>query len=233
MVDDEDTRLSGLYRQASREEPPASVDRAVMDLARKSVRKRTLAPFGNHWVAAGALAGICIVSVLLVVLLPDQTGILHLPQSLQDADVPLPETGAQNLQLKSAADEAAGVVAEKADVQPQPTGERFDFYSTLPQASQTLSVEERGVTAAAPPPMQVGRTLSFVLQIEGFHSLAEAEAMQDKLEFMRLDSRIRRGDATQPGYLVRVGPYTDLNELGRVEALLGKRGIRTTRVQLP
>jgi hypothetical protein len=232
MVDDEDTRLSGLYRQASREEPPASVDRAVMDLARKSVRKRTLAPFGDHWLAAGALAGICIVSVLLVVLLPEQAGILHLPQSRHDADAPVTGPGMENLQLKSAADEVAGGVWERAEVRPEPARERFDFYSTLPQASQELSVEERGVTATAPP-VQSGRAMSYVLQIDGFHSLAEAEAMQDKLEFMRLGSRIRQGDAMQAGYLVIVGPYTDLNELGRVEALLQRRGIRTTREQLP
>ena len=232
MVDDEDTRLSGLYRQASREEPPASVDRAVMDLARKSVRKRTLAPFGNHWVAAGALAGICIASVLLVVLLPEQAGILRLPQSWHEADVPVTGPGVENLQLKSAADEVAGDVGQKVDDLPEPARQRFDFYSTLPQASQELSIEERGVTAAAPP-VQPGRAMRYMLQIEGFHSLAEAEAMRDKLEFMRLDSRIRQGDATQAGYLVLVGPYTDLNELGRVEALLQRRGIRTTREQLP
>ena len=232
MVDDEDTRLSGLYRQASREEPPASVDRAVMDLARKSVRKRTLAPFGNHWVAAGALAGICIVSVLLVVLLPEQAGIPHLPRSLDYADVPVTGPGMENLQLKSAADEVAGAVGESAEVRQEPARPQFDFYSILPQASQELSVEERAVTAAAPP-VQPGRTNRYVLQIEGFHSLAEAEAMQDKLEFMRLGSRIRQGDAAQAGYLVLVGPYTDLDELGRVEALLHRRGIKTTRERLP
>ena len=232
MVDDEDTRLSGLYRQASREEPSASVDRAVMDLARKSVRKRTLAPFGNHWVAAGALAGICIVSVLLVVLLPEQAGIHYQPLSLQEADVPVIEPGVENLQLKSAADEVAGGVGESAEIRPEPAGERFDFYSTLPQARQEMPAEERAVTAAAPP-VQPGLGIRYVLQIEGFHSLAEAEAMQDKLDFMRLGSRIRQDDATQSGYLVLVGPYTDLNELGRVEALLQRRGIKTTREQLP
>jgi len=229
MIDDEDTHLSGLYRQASREEPPASVDRAVLELARKSVRKRSLAPFGNHWMAAGALAGICIVSLLLVVLLPEQAGILSLPEPEHGADAP---AGMDNLQLKSAADEAANGIGEHADVRPEPARERFDFYSTLPQPGHEMPAEERGVTAAAPPP-QVGGALRYVLQIEGFHSLVEARAMQDKLEFMRLDSSIRQGDAAQAGYVVRVGPYTDLNELGRVEALLGKRGIKTTREQVP
>ncbi len=233
MVDDKDPYLSGLYREASREQPPASVDRAVMELARNSVRKRTLVPFGNHWVAAGALAGICIVSVLLVLLLPEQAGVLDLPQPLQDADAPVSETEMQSRQLKRAADAAVGDMEENADARPEPAGARFDFYSTMPGAMREMPTEGRGIIPASPPQVETGQVVNYVLQIGGFRDLEEAEAMQDKLNFMRLDSRIRQDDATQAGYLVLVGPYTDLNELGRVEALLGKRGIKTTREQVP
>ena len=233
MVDDKDSNLSALYREASREVPPASVDRAVMELGRNSVRKRTLTPFGNHWVAAGALAGICIVSVLLVVLLPEQAGVLDLPEPLEDADAPPGKTEMHSLQLKSAADEAAGGMEENAEARQEPARERFDFYSTLPEARRAMPAEKRGMIPAAPPQVETGQAVNYVLQIEGFHSLVEARAMQDKLDFMRLDSRIQQGDGTHGGYLIRVGPYTNLNELGRVADLLGKRGIKTTRQPLP
>jgi cell division protein FtsN len=204
-----------------------------MELARNSVRKRTLVPFGNHWVAAGALAGICIVSVLLVVLLPEQAGILDLPQPMEDADAPPGITEMQKLQLKPAADEAAGGMEESAEARQEPARERFDFYSTVPEARRGEPAGKRGMTPAAPPQVETGQAVSYVLQISGFHSLVEARAMQDKLDFMRLDSRIRQGDGMQGGYTIRVGPYTNLNELGRVEDLLGKRGIKTTRQPLP
>lgn len=236
MADDKDTYLSGLYRASSREEPPAAVDRAVMELARKSLRRRTLAPFGNHWMAAGALAGICIVSVLLVVLLPEQAGVLDLPQSLSDADAPARESRMEIRQLKSAAEEAGGDMEAQDAVVPEAARERFDFYSVLPEAKREAPVMEPVIAPAAPtpPPVQAGRAVSYVLLIDGFSSLEEASAMQDKLAFMRLDSRILQdaGNGMQPAYRIRVGPYTDLNELDRVQTLLGKRGIKSTRERL-
>jgi cell division septation protein DedD len=235
MTDDKDTRLSGLYRQSSREEPPARLDRAVMDLASKAVRRRSLAPFGNHWVAAGALAGICIVSVLLVVLLPEQAGVLDLPQSLQDADAPATELPAERRQLKSAADEVAGGLEESDAARPEAARERFDFYSILPEVKHEVPTEERVVTPAtmSQPRIRAGQAASYVLQIDGFSSLKDASAMVDKLEFMRLDATILQGDDTQTGYRIRVGPYTDLSELERVQALLEKRGIKSTRERVP
>ena len=235
MTDDKDTRLSGLYRQSSREEPPAHLDRAVMELAGKAVRRRTLAPFGNHWVAAGALAGICIVSVLLVVLLPEQAVVLDLPQSLQDADAPATELPAERPQLKSAADEADAGLDESGAARPEVVRERFDFYTILPEAAQEASAVAPGAIPAAPPApvLQATPSAGYVLQIDGFSSLEEASAMQDKLEFMRLKATILQGDATQSGYRIHVGPYTDLNELDRVQALLSKRGIQSTRERVP
>ena len=67
-----DSRISDLYQQSSQETPPAHVDRAVLDRARKSVRPRAFSPFGNHWVAGGALASVVVLSVLLILILPRQ-----------------------------------------------------------------------------------------------------------------------------------------------------------------
>jgi cell division protein FtsN len=50
---------------------------------------------------------------------------------------------------------------------------------------------------------------------------------------MRLDSRIRQDAGAPAGYRILVGPYTDLDELDRVQAQLHKRGIRTTRKLVP
>jgi cell division protein FtsN len=119
---------------------------------------------------------------------------------------------------------------------PEAARERFDFYSVPPEAKRKAPVVEHVMVPAAPPqPQQSGRAGRYVLQIEGFSSMEEARAMQDKLAFMRLDSRIQQdaGDGRQPGYRILVGPYTDLNDVVRVEALLSKRGIKTTRERVP
>jgi len=234
MNDDKDARLSGLYRKSSREEPPAHLDRAVMELARRSLGRRTLAPFGNHRVAVGALAGICLVSVLLVVLLPEQGGVPELPQTLQDSDGPVPEPLEKRRYREPAGDEAAGDMVGGPD-ENDVSREHFDFYSVMPQAEREVPAGERvapSVAApasrqAAPPP--AGRVAAYVLQIEGFSSLAQARAMQDKLAFMRLDASIQQVAGSQAGYRIRVGPYSDLNELDRVQAQLDKRGIKSIR----
>lgn len=236
MADDKDARLSSLYRACSREEPPAHVDRAVMELARRSVARRTLIPFGNHRVAVGALAGICIVTVLLVVLLPERGGVPDLPQNLQDAEAPEPGLLEKRHYREPANDETVGGAPgslEESDVVP----ERFNFYSVMPEAEQEAPAGERIAPSVAIPapwrastvPGQEGRAAVYVLQIDGFSSLAQAEAMQDKLAFMRLDASIEPVTGTQGGYRIRVGPYTDLNELDRVQAQLDKRGIKSTR----
>jgi hypothetical protein len=232
MADEKDTRLSGLYRKTSREEPPAHVDRAVMELARRSVRRRTLSPFGSHWVAAGALAGVCMISVLLVVLLSlQQGGLPDLPQALQDADVP--ETGLrEERRYPKAAEGEAGGAMPGSEEEGDAARRRFDFYSIMPEAEREAPAMERVLPSIATPPppsMPAGQAAAYILMINGFGSLAEAEAMQDKLAFMRLDSRILQGDSTQAGYRIRVGPYTDLDELERVQLQLGRRGIESTR----
>ena len=66
MTEDHDNRIADLYQQSSQETPPAHLDRAVMDMARKPVRRRAFSPFCNRWVAGGALVGVVMLSVLLI-----------------------------------------------------------------------------------------------------------------------------------------------------------------------
>jgi len=82
---DSNERITSLYRHSSREEPPAALDHAVLRQARKSVnRRRAAAPFGNPWMAAGSLATVCLVGVLLVLLLPERTMIDGVPDMLEE-----------------------------------------------------------------------------------------------------------------------------------------------------
>jgi len=154
----------------------------------------------------------------------------------------MPEPGAfAKRRYPKSVDDAAGGGMSGASEESDVARERFDFYSVMPEAEQQAPAGERvtpSITApaprqAAPVPMQSGRVAVYVLQIDGFSSLAQAVAMQDKLAFMRLDASIQQGDGTQTGYRIRVGPYTDLNELDRVQAQLDKRGIKSTRERVP
>jgi len=95
-MDDRDDSLAQLYRRSSREEPPAQVDLAVMELARRSVKRRAWSPFGSPWLAGGAVAAVALVGVVLVVFMQEQTSLTALPEATRSAaPVGLPDASLQ------------------------------------------------------------------------------------------------------------------------------------------
>jgi len=82
---DSNERITSLYRHASREEPPAALDHAVLQQARQAVkRRRAAAPFGNPWMATGSLVTVCLVGVLLVSLLSERNITNGIPDVMEN-----------------------------------------------------------------------------------------------------------------------------------------------------
>ena len=86
-----DRDLSGLYRAAAREEPPASLDHAILDAARRESRRKRYATEWRHWPAPLALAAVLVLAVTLALVMdgelertPDASG----PAAERDSDVP-------------------------------------------------------------------------------------------------------------------------------------------------
>jgi len=69
MSDRYERRLSDLYRASAREEPPASIDNAILAAARREVRGSTRV--GIHWGIPLALAAVVVLSVSLVTVMRD------------------------------------------------------------------------------------------------------------------------------------------------------------------
>ena len=93
-MDERDDSLARLYRRSSREEPPAQVDLAVMEMARRASRRAPWSPFGNHWLATGAVAAVALVSVVLVVFMQEQSSLTALPEAAPDSvALRVPEAG--------------------------------------------------------------------------------------------------------------------------------------------
>ncbi|MGB5474361.1 MAG: hypothetical protein WBQ78_12915, partial [Gammaproteobacteria bacterium] len=93
-MDERDDSLARLYRRSSREEPPAQVDLAVMEMARRASRRAPWSPFGNHWLATGAVAAVALVSVVLVVFMQEQSSLTALPEAARDSvALRVPEAG--------------------------------------------------------------------------------------------------------------------------------------------
>jgi cell division protein FtsN len=72
MSEEHDSKISDLYQTSSQETPPAHIDQAVLSMARKSVPRRAFSPFGNQWVAGGAMVGVAVLSLLLIIAVPPQ-----------------------------------------------------------------------------------------------------------------------------------------------------------------
>jgi cell division protein FtsN len=133
-TEDHDSRISDLYRQSSQETPPAHIDRAVLVMARKSVRRRLLSPFGNHWVAGGALAGVVVLSVLLIPDVPRQPDhYAPVQDALPPSSETLPEVRKETAQNRVLPSElpAESKLKRDAPLAPKP---RFDFYGDLPDS---------------------------------------------------------------------------------------------------
>ena len=82
-MSEHDDRLSRLYRQSSQETPSSQLDRAVLDMARKSVHRKVYSPFGASWLVRGATVGVMVLGVLLFLTMPEQTSNYDVPRDAE------------------------------------------------------------------------------------------------------------------------------------------------------
>jgi len=225
MTEDHDSRIADLYRQSSQETPPAHLDWAVMDRARKSVRRWGYSPFGNNWFARGAMVGVVVLCVMLLLDVPQQ------PESyapVQDAVAPPSET--RELPAE----------AEKKREAPAAPRALYDFYERLPEVvvpdeedpghSLLLqkSTKEKPASIAATIPAGI-----WYLQAGSFHERARADELKMKLTGLGFKCEIHEAhiDDTDVFYHVRVGPFADLEALNKSRQKLDESGVETRPVK--
>jgi cell division protein FtsN len=129
----------------------------------------------------------------------------------------------------------------KADLGPQATAPdkpRFDFYKILPGAEEPKSSAERRATdkppdrtvdkvpdsgKSAPAAKPVDR---YWLQAGAFATASDAENMKARLALSGWEASIQAVSLPDKTlrYRVRLGPYDNTDELGRVKTELGSRG---------
>src|SRR5688572_13591097 len=122
-----DARIAALYRQASGEEPPARLDRAIQTASRPMrTQSERPAPWWLPWRAPFAVAALAVVSVSLVTLMMEQEP--ERTATLQDAlPTPPPRTdAAAPAEARDAVREspAAAAAQSAAGQEPQRVQER-------------------------------------------------------------------------------------------------------------
>lgn len=125
---------------------------------------------------------------------------------------------------KTALAEVAGKNGKPAD---KP---RFDFYTILPGSE--VPVSEQEIKQAAKKE-GVAKD-SYFLQVGSFQAAAEADNMKARLALLGQEATIQTADIPDRGvwHRVRIGPFTNIEDLNRSRALLAQSDIPSSLVKI-
>lgn len=107
---------------------------------------------------------------------------------------------------------------------------RFDFYTILPGSE--VPVSEREIKQIA---KQDGSAKdSYFLQVGAFQAAAEADNIKARLALLGLEAAIQTADIPDKGvwHRVRIGPFTDIEEMNRSRNLLTQNDIPSSLVKI-
>ena len=242
MTEDHDSKIADLYRQSSQETPPAHLDQAVMDRARKSVRRRVYSPFGNNRVARGAMVGVVVLCVMLLLDVPRQPE-SYVPE--QDAVAPssdaLSEMRKEAARTRALSSELPAETERKREAPAAPKAQ-FQLYEELQDMevivpeNEPRAVMKQAPAAVAEEPAGLASRVPagiWYLQAGSFRDKARADALKVKLTGLGFKCEIREDsiDDADVFYHVRVGPFSDPEALDKSRQKLGELGIETRTVK--
>lgn len=109
---------------------------------------------------------------------------------------------------------------------------KFDFYKILPGQEEPVSDRELKSAAAKQAP-GAPRDVYFV-QAGAFQNPADADNLKARLALMGLQASVEPANLPDKGtwYRVRLGPYTQLDEINRVRQTLAQNSIDASLVKI-
>ena len=112
---------------------------------------------------------------------------------------------------------------------------RFDFYKILPGGEEP-SDKQRKVEPTAPPaaPSTAPSRETFFLQAGSFQNAPDADNLKARLALLGVEAGIETSAVPDKGiwHRVRVGPFTNVEEVNRVRDTLKQNGIQTQLVKM-
>lgn len=139
---------------------------------------------------------------------------------------PVPQAKSEEKAPKAAPAAKGDEKAAKADEKP-----RFDFYTILPG---TAEKEAPGQPKDAAKGSTAAPKEAFYLQAGAFQSAPDADNLKARLALLGVEAGIQTTTLPDKGVLhrVRVGPYTNVEDLSRTRDMLKRNGIETTLIRL-
>jgi cell division protein FtsN len=149
-------------------------------------------------------------------------------------NTPVPFISKTNRGSTPQSDRNLAETAKTADAKGQQSERpRFDFYKILP--GQEEPITERDLRAAAKEPPKAGAPKDiYVVQAGAFQNPAEADSMKARLALLGLQASVEPANLPDRGtwYRVRLGPYTELEEINRIRQTLVQNGVDASLVKL-
>ncbi|MFI4922404.1 MAG: SPOR domain-containing protein [Burkholderiales bacterium] len=139
-----------------------------------------------------------------------------LPGSESKAEPPVPQTAPKQEEKQS-----------KAATKDKP---RFDFYKILPGVEEPVT--EKELKQAAKQPSSTKDI--YFLQAGAFQNISDADNLKAKLALLGVEAKIQSATLADKGiwHRVRVGPYTNIDDLNRMRATLKQNGIDTSLIKV-
>ena len=121
-------------------------------------------------------------------------------------------------------------------VPPAPEKPKFDFYKILPGQEETVTEKELQARARASSKggQQDSSKDVYFIQAGSFQNPAEADNQKARLAILGFESSVEPANLPDKGtwYRVRMGPYTKVEEINRVRAMLAQNGIDASLVKI-
>lgn len=129
-----------------------------------------------------------------------------------------------------AAKSAAPATAKpgKADAKPEDQKNRFTYYNILPGTEQPVTEQE--VKQAAPGASKD----QYFLQAGSFQNEVDANNLKAKLALIGVEAIIQSASVPDKGvwHRVRVGPFSDIEEMNKARAMLSQNGIQPSLIKV-
>ena len=119
-------------------------------------------------------------------------------------------------------------------VKPEEGKPRFDFYRILPGQEEPVTSEQLRQAAQAQAKTGAPSPDLYLLQAGAFPNPADADNLKAKLALIGLEANVEPTNLPEKGvwYRVRVGPYSNIDEINRVRSQLVQNGVDASLVKL-
>lgn len=111
---------------------------------------------------------------------------------------------------------------------------KFDFYKILPGQEEPVTDRELKSAAAKQADKPGAPRDLYVVQAGAFQNPADADNLKARLALMGLQASVEPANLPDKGtwYRVRLGPYTQLDEINRVRQTLAQNGVDASLVKI-